>query len=115
MKHLILVSLLTLASLAATSTATARQPDNLTMTLAWVVDAGEPRQYVFVINGVVAFKTIGRLKKYVGELPRGSTLTWNPGCSRMGDEPILSSPKDMKAFKEFCESKGITFVLVPSG
>ena len=115
MKYLIIASLLAIAPLAVTGAETARQPEKLTMTLAWIVDAGEPMQYVFVINGVVAFRTVDRLKKYVGELPRGSTLTWNPGCCRIGDEPILSSARDLKAFKDFCESEGIVFVLVPSG
>ena len=31
---------------------------NLTMTLAWIADAGDPMAYVFVINGVVAYKTV---------------------------------------------------------
>lgn len=92
-----------------------RQPENLTMTLAWIADGGEPQQYVFVINGVVAYKTLDGLKKYLEDLPKGSTLTWAPGCCRMGSEPLLSSQEELEKFREFCESAGIKFILVPSG
>lgn len=115
MKQLICVlTILALAS-PALSQKTERKPETLTMTLAWIADAGEPEQYVFVINGVVAYKTVEGLKKYLMDLPEGSTLTWAPGCSREGNEPLLDSQEEMKKFKDFCKSKGIKFVLVPSG
>jgi len=92
-----------------------RQPENLTMTLAWIADAGEPQQYVFVINGLVAYKTLDGLKKYLKDLPKDSTLTWAPGCSRIGNEPLIGAQEEMKKFKQFCESVGIKFTLVPAG
>jgi hypothetical protein len=85
------------------------------MTLAWVADAGEPKQYIFVINGVVAYKTLERLQKYLKDIPKGSSLTWAPGCCLIGNEPLLGSNEEMKKFKEFCESVGIKFTLIPSG
>jgi len=85
------------------------------MTLAWIADAGEPKQYVFVINGVVAYKTVAGLKKYLKDLPKDSTLTWSPGCCRIGNEPLLGSKEEMKKFKDFCESNSIKFILMPSG
>jgi hypothetical protein len=91
------------------------KPENLTMTLAWIADAGEPAQYVFVINGVVAYKTLDGLKKYLKDIPKGSSLTWAPDCCRIGKEPLVGSQEDMKAFKDFCDSIGIKFTLVPSG
>ena len=95
--------------------AAVRKPENLTMTLAWIADAGEPRQTVFVINGVVAYKTVEGLREYLKDLPKGSTLTWSPGCCRLGNEPLLGSEDEMEKFKDFCKSNGIHFVLVPSG
>jgi len=92
-----------------------RKPENLTMTLAWIADAGEPKQYIFVINGVVAYKTVEGLKSHLKDLPKNSRLTWEPGCCRIGNEPLLGSQEEMKKFKEFCESIGIKFILVPSG
>ncbi len=89
------------------------KPEKLTMTLAWVADAGEPKQYVFVINGVVAYKTLDGLKKYLKDIPKDSTLTWAPGCRQGG--PLLSSKDEMKKFKDFCKLQGIKFTLVPSG
>lgn len=92
-----------------------KKPENLKMSLAWVVDEGEPKQYVFVINGTLAFKTIDGVKNYMKTIPENSTLTWDPGCCRMGDEPLLSSKKDMDEFRKFCDENHVKFVLVPSG
>ena len=91
------------------------KPENLTMTLAWIADAGEPKQYVFVVNGVVAYQTLDGLKKYLRDLPKGSSLTWAPGCRRIGNEPLIGSAAEMKTFKEFCETVGVKFTLVPAG
>ena len=115
MKRLLVALVLCGMMLPALAQDAKRKPENLTMTLAWIADAGEPTQHVFVINGVVAYKTLDGLKKYLKELPKDSTLTWAPGCCRMGSEPLLGSPEEMKKFKEFCESIGIKFTLVPSG
>ena len=93
------------------------KPENLTMTLAWVADSERVagKDYIFVIGGVVAYRTLDGLKKHIKELPKGSTLSWAPGCCRIGGEPLLSSEEEMRNFKAFCESCGIAFVLVPSG
>lgn len=112
----ILFAVVLCASLASALAQDAKpKPEDLTMTLAWIADAGEPKQYVFVINGVVAYKTLDGLKKYLKDIPKGSSLTWAPGCCRIGNEPIIGSAEEMKKFKEFCESIGIKFTLVPSG
>jgi len=92
-----------------------RKPENLTMTLAWIADAGDPKQYVFVINGVVAYKTLDGLKKHLERLPKGSSLTWAPGCCRIDNEPLIGSEEEMRKFVEFCDTIGIKFTLVPSG
>jgi hypothetical protein len=94
-----------------------RQPEKLTMTLARIADSEkiDGKDYIFVINGVAAYRTLDGLKKYLKDLPKGSTLTWTPGCCRMGGEPLLSSKDEMQKFKEFCESCEISFVLVPAG
>ncbi len=92
------------------------QPQNLTMTLAWVADEQtDSPQYLFVINGVLAYKTVNELKRYLKNLPGESTLTWAPRCCRMGNEPLLNSQDDMKNFQEFCESNNIGLIIVPSG
>jgi hypothetical protein len=117
MKRLLyLITILALAILPAMSEEAKRKPENLTMTLAWIADAGEQQpEHIFVINGVVAYKTVEGLKKYLMELPEGSTLTWDPGCDRLGNEPLLGSKEEMKKFKDFCEAHSIKFVLVPAG
>ena len=70
-----LLALIICASLTSAFALDAKpKPENLTMTLAWIADAGEPKQYVFVINGVVAYKTLDGLKKYLKGIPKGSSL-----------------------------------------
>ena len=112
---LCLLTILALAILPAISEEAKRKSETFTMTLAWIADAGEPKQYVFVINGVVACTTVDGLKKYLKDLPKDSTLTWSPGCCRIGNEPLLDSKEEMDKFREFCKSNNIKFVLVPSG
>ena len=56
-----------------------------------------------------------KLKDFLGRLPRGTEVRWAPGCERLGDEPLLSSEKDMTAFQTFMKEKGLRFVLVPAG
>ena len=115
MKHLLIAMILSGLLLPGRAQEPQRQPENLTMTLAWIADAGAPRQYVFVINGVLAYKTVAGLKRYLKNVPKGSTLTWDHGCCRIGSGPELSAPEELKKFEEFCESIGLKFVLVPSG
>lgn len=114
-RTLLTVILCALSALSAFAQDVKPRHENLTMTLAWIADAGEPKQCVFVINGVVAYKTLDGLKKYLKDIPKGSSLTWAPGCGRIGNEPLIGSADEMKKFKEFCESIGIHFTLVPSG
>lgn len=92
----------------------AGKPEKYELALVWIADT-QPRQYVFVINARVGFKSVAGLKHFVGNLPPGTVLEWDPGCLRMGDEPLLSSKADMDDFKAFCAAKKVTFVLVPSG
>ena len=114
-RSVIVVALLCVALFPVIAKTESGKPkaEELTMTLAWIADAGEPKQYVFVINGVVAYKTLDGLKKYIKGLPKDSTLTWAPGCRQTG--PLLSSEDEMKKFKDFCKSQGVKFTLVPSG
>jgi hypothetical protein len=116
MKSLLsMVSLLIQLSIPAWSDSPPRAPENLTMDLVWIADAGEPKQYVFVLGGAVAYKTLDGLKDHLKGLSKGSTLTWSPGCDRMGDEPLLGSADGLRKFREFCASIGLKFILVPSG
>lgn len=74
----------------------------------------QPPEFVFVV-GQVGFKSLDAFREFVGRLPKGSTLEWDPGRERMGGEPLLSSHEAMEEFGRFCEDGGINFVLVPSG
>ena len=92
-----------------------RKPRDLSMVLLFVSDEQEANKHLFLINGTVAFKTVKGLKNHLSGLPRGSKLSWAPGCLRYGNEPLLNSEAEMKNFEKFCKSIGIHFVLVPSG
>lgn len=92
-----------------------RKPENLTLTIAHLAESGYPGEYLFVINGLVAFKTLEGLKRHLEDNPKGSTLTWSPGCMRSGNETKLDSAKHLQAFKAYCDSIGTKFIVVPSG
>jgi hypothetical protein len=91
-----------------------QQAPKYRMELAYIFDTDSP-EYIFVIGGVIGFKSVASLKKYLSILPPGSTLEWAPGCKRRSDEPLLSSEQEMEDFKAFCSEKNINFVLAPSG
>lgn len=88
-------------------------PAKYRMELIYIFEGGKT-EYIFAI-GNSGFHSVASLKKFIGRLPKGSTLEWAPGCDRFGDEPLLSSQKEMEAFKVYCEKNGIHFVLIPSG
>jgi hypothetical protein len=110
-------ALLAICLVASLAYSADKKPIEAVLTLVVVADSvkTDGPEYVFVVNGAVAYRTVDGLKKYIQRLPKGSTLTWEPGCMRFGGEPLLSSAEEMESFKVFCESCGITFVLVPSG
>ena len=89
------------------------KPVTYKMQLVWMAGT-HPPEFVFVV-GAVGFRSLPEFREFVGRLPKGSTLEWDPGCKRMGGEPLLSSREDMEAFRALCKEKGIEFVLVPSG
>ena len=94
-----------------------RKPETLTLTLATIDDSAIRDEYIFVINGVSAYRTVDGLKRGIKDVPAGSTLTWAPSCLRsenLRPEP-LSAEKDIAAFADYCKSLNIMFIIVPSG
>jgi hypothetical protein len=81
--------------------------------LVYIFETPEP-EFVFVV-GNSGFKSVESLKSFIASLPAGTTLRWNPGCVRIGGEPLLSSESEMAVFQAFCLERQIRFVLVPSG
>ena len=65
--------------------------------------------------GEATFGTVAELRKFVEQQKRGTVLTWDPGCERLGDEPLLSSDKDLAAFKAFCTAHGVQLDIRPGG
>jgi hypothetical protein len=112
-RNLLLILVLTLASSAMM--AAEAKPAKVILTQVRVADSGLPFQYIFLLDHSTAYRTVEGLKKGLAGYPAGSTVTWEPGCDRIGDEPLLSSPAAMKDFADHCRSLGLTFILVPSG
>jgi hypothetical protein len=81
--------------------------------LVYIFETAEP-EFVFVV-GNSGFKSVASLESFIASLPRGTTLRWNPGCVRLGGEPLLSSEHEMAEFQAFCREHQIHFELVPSG
>lgn len=118
MKNKILY-ILCFAGISLSAIAAEKQPEpvDYKLDLVWMADGktDEKSEYIYTINHSVGFKTIEKLKEYIETLPKGSKLTWAPGCIRMGGEPLLSSEKDMADFQAFCKEQGINLVIIPAG
>jgi hypothetical protein len=111
-QRITLISFLFLALMAGA--VSAQQPldvRKLVMELVWIL---ETKAQIFVVGGV-GFYAVTSLKKCLGEQPAGTVAEWNPGCVRIGGEPLLSSAKELNEFKTYLEKRKIKFVLVPSG
>jgi hypothetical protein len=68
----------------------------------------------FAIAGK-ALANVAALRAFLEQQPKGTTVTWDPGCRRLGNEPLLSNEKDLAAFKAFCAAHGIELVIKPGG
>lgn len=90
-----------------------KAPRKIEMSLIYFFDNENPK-YIFRI-GDTGFRSVESLRNYLGTFPKGSEVTWAPGCDRFGDEPLLSSNDDLKTFSKFLLEKGIKFILRPSG
>ncbi|HEU0005516.1 MAG TPA: hypothetical protein VFS12_05935 [Terriglobia bacterium] len=104
---------LTAAGLFASSGEVQHEPIKGELRLIYVFD--EPKTAFIFVIGQSGFKSVNSLMRYLETWPPGSELKWAPGCSRLGNEPLLSSEQEMKAFRAFLKKRGIEFVLVPSG
>ena len=100
-------------ALFASSGEVQREPLKGELRLIYVFE--EPKTAFIFVIGQSGFKSVNSLKRYLETWPPGSELKWAPGCSRLGSEPLLSSEQEVKAFRAFLKTRGIEFVLVPSG
>jgi len=105
--------LLAAVGLFASSKEVQREPLNGELRLIYVFE--EPKTAFIFVIGQSGFKSVNSLMRYLETWPPGSELKWAPGCSRLGSEPLLSSEREMKAFRSFLRKRGIKFILVPSG
>ena len=98
----------------ALSASTTPAPPTYELKLVYIFETPPPPQFIFVI-GNSGFTSVESLQKFVATLPSGTTLRWDPGCIRMGGEPLLSSATEMKRFVTFCASHGVKLVVLPGG
>jgi hypothetical protein len=69
--------------------------------------------FEFVIKlGGSTYTSFAELKAAIAKLPKGTEITWAPGCIRMGGEPLDTHWKE---FSALCEKQGIILVVIPSG
>jgi hypothetical protein len=62
--------------------------------------------------GSSTYASFAELKAAITKLPKGTQITWAPGCFRMGGEPLDTHWKE---FTALCEQQGIILVVIPSG
>ena len=116
-KAVFLLLLLVLPALTPLSSRsqTTESTNKYRLDLVYIFDGDKGKtEYIFVI-GNSGFKSVASLKRFLENVPSGSILEWAPGCDRFGDEPLLSSEKDMAEFIAFCKKRNIKFILIPSG
>jgi len=90
MRHAAAAAIASILSLtAAIAESRPEPPPVYEMKLIFVGEA--PVESLFVI-GNSGFRTVEALKSFLSRLPAGARLTWNPGCIRFGEEPLLSRP-----------------------
>ncbi len=94
------------------------EPLHLTLSLEILWDrTGESRnhEFIFILGHRQLYKTVKALKEYIAVLPEGSSITWSPGCRRMGGEPLLSDDKAMEDFRQHCQKHKVMLIMIPSG
>jgi uncharacterized protein (TIGR03067 family) len=76
----------------------------------------KPAEWLVVIGGA-AFRSVDELKRFVGTLPEGSVVEWQPAGKSIRDDadpkPPLSSAEELAAFRDHCRARGVDFVLIP--
>ena len=91
-----------------------RQPDNSGKLVLEVDWDPEENEEVIVAEGQM-FKSVETLKKFLDNKPSGTTVVWDPGCVRIGKNPILSSVKEIRELKNYLEKRGIKLVVSNTG
>src|SRR5262245_32128077 len=65
----------------------APKPPAYVMSVVCFADTiGKKPEWIFVV-GTIAYRSLEDFKKGIAHFPKGSTLTWDPGCKRLGGEP----------------------------
>ena len=98
---------------APASAPAGRVPEKLTLAVLWVAYS-QPPAYIFSINNTVAYKDLASLERSIADMPAGTTITWAPSDVVFGGEP-LRDPKELDAFKKFCEDKNVKLIIIPGG
>jgi len=92
----------------------AQQSSNAKKIIIGVVWVPELKTEVFTVDDV-KFYSIESLKEFLASQSAGTVVVWDPGCVRIGENPLLSSAKELKDFSQFLEKIHIKFVVIPSG
>lgn len=112
MKNILLLNMLVMVLLPGMVSAQQPVPaKKLVLEVAW-----EPEENleVIVADGL-RFSSVDTLKKFLDKQPVGTTVVWDPGCVRIGDNPLLSSAREIKDLRAYLEKRGLKFVVMPSG
>jgi len=85
-------------------------------TASYVITPGimfKTNDNVLIIGGVV-LKNVSEVKDYVSTLSPGSTLQWTPSCFPSMGQP-LATEAEINDLKQFCEKRGVKFIVIPAG
>lgn len=104
----------TLTSNTITIEVVEKKANKFILDLKFNHEKGKKSWWTFTIDDN-EFASVDELKEFLKGVPSYSVLEFAPGCVRRGDEPLINSESEMKAFRKFCEDNGISFNLIPSG
>ena len=88
-------------------------PFTCAITLARFADPKEPKPWVIILN-TIAYRDLDGLKAGLDLLPAGTVVTWEPGCLRMGGEPLVS-PEETAELTRYCAARGLVLKIIPAG
>ncbi len=64
---------------------------------------------------IQTFANVDALRAFVATLAPGSTLSWDAGCKRSPDMPLLNEPKTLDAFIDFARKRKVVVTMMPGG
>ena len=92
-----------------------QKPQVHNLSVAAFSDTFAKPEWFFLLDGVVAYRTLDALKEAIGKtVSPGATLQWESNDIGITPEPFSSLEK-LKEFGEYCAARGVRLAVLPGG